>query len=110
MSKLCERVVSRWGLGDILDLKFSICSVLESSPRQSAFSFLLSVFNCSVASFSFLPDGPIITEGELTSLPLVKVVPDGQYTGPKLNTVVRMMRGLLEQKVPLQEFEVRLFF
>uniref|UniRef100_A0A8D3C817 Protein tyrosine phosphatase non-receptor type 13 n=1 Tax=Scophthalmus maximus TaxID=52904 RepID=A0A8D3C817_SCOMX len=51
------------------------------------------------------PDGPIITEDELTSLPLVKVVPDGQFTGPKLNTVVRMMRGLLEQKVPLQEFE-----
>nr|XP_033502544.1 tyrosine-protein phosphatase non-receptor type 13 isoform X2 [Epinephelus lanceolatus] len=51
-------------------------------------------------------DGPIITEDELTSLPLVKVVPDGQYTGPKLNTVVRMMRGLLEQKVPLQEFEL----
>uniref|UniRef100_A0A665WU45 Protein tyrosine phosphatase non-receptor type 13 n=1 Tax=Echeneis naucrates TaxID=173247 RepID=A0A665WU45_ECHNA len=51
------------------------------------------------------PGGPIITEDELTSLPLVKVVPDGQYTGPKLNTVVRMMRGLLEQKVPLQEFE-----
>ncbi|XP_041815655.1 tyrosine-protein phosphatase non-receptor type 13 isoform X4 [Chelmon rostratus] len=50
-------------------------------------------------------DGPIITEDELTSLPLVKVVPDGQYTGPKLNTVVSMMRGLLEQKVPLQEFE-----
>ncbi|XP_062290149.1 tyrosine-protein phosphatase non-receptor type 13 [Scomber scombrus] len=49
--------------------------------------------------------GPIITEDELTSLPLVKVVPDGQFTGPKLNTVVRMMRGLLEQKVPLQEFE-----
>ncbi|XP_029025489.1 tyrosine-protein phosphatase non-receptor type 13 isoform X2 [Betta splendens] len=50
-------------------------------------------------------DGLIITEDELTSLPLVRVVPDGQYTGPKLNTVVRMMRGLLEQKVPLQEFE-----
>ncbi|XP_072517400.1 tyrosine-protein phosphatase non-receptor type 13 isoform X2 [Salminus brasiliensis] len=53
----------------------------------------------------FTRDGPIITEDELTSLPLVKVVPDGQYTGPKLNSVVRMMRGLLEQKVPLQEFE-----
>uniref|UniRef100_A0AAY4EZV9 Protein tyrosine phosphatase non-receptor type 13 n=1 Tax=Denticeps clupeoides TaxID=299321 RepID=A0AAY4EZV9_9TELE len=53
----------------------------------------------------FTDDGPIITEEELTSLPLVKVVPEGQYTGPKLNTVVRMMRGLLEQKVPLQEFE-----
>uniref|UniRef100_A0A7N8XY51 Tyrosine-protein phosphatase non-receptor type 13 n=1 Tax=Mastacembelus armatus TaxID=205130 RepID=A0A7N8XY51_9TELE len=50
-------------------------------------------------------DGPIITEDELTSLPLVRVVPDGQYTGSKLNTVVRMMRGLLEQKVPFQEFE-----
>uniref|UniRef100_A0AAQ5X7S8 Protein tyrosine phosphatase non-receptor type 13 n=1 Tax=Amphiprion ocellaris TaxID=80972 RepID=A0AAQ5X7S8_AMPOC len=45
------------------------------------------------------------TEDELTSLPLVKVVPDGQYTESKLSTVVRMMRGLLEQKVPLQEFE-----
>lgn len=54
-----------------------------------------------------LIDGPIITEDELTSLPLVKVVPEGQYTGARLNTVVRMMRGLLEQKVPLQEFDVR---
>ncbi|XP_046900332.1 tyrosine-protein phosphatase non-receptor type 13 isoform X2 [Hypomesus transpacificus] len=53
----------------------------------------------------FTGDGPIITEDELTSLPLVKVVPEGQYTGPKLSTVVRMLRGLLEQKVPLQEFE-----
>ncbi|XP_061118518.1 tyrosine-protein phosphatase non-receptor type 13 isoform X3 [Conger conger] len=53
----------------------------------------------------FTEDGLIITEDELTSLPLVKVVPDGQYTGTKLNTVVRMMRGLLEQKIPLQEFE-----
>ncbi|XP_034047388.1 tyrosine-protein phosphatase non-receptor type 13 isoform X2 [Thalassophryne amazonica] len=50
-------------------------------------------------------DGPIVTEEELTLLPLVKVVPDGQYTGTKLSTVVRMMRGLLEQEVPLQEFE-----
>uniref|UniRef100_A0A8C7I353 Tyrosine-protein phosphatase non-receptor type 20 n=1 Tax=Oncorhynchus kisutch TaxID=8019 RepID=A0A8C7I353_ONCKI len=53
----------------------------------------------------FTDDKPIITEDELTSLPLVKVVPDGQYTGAKLNTVVRMLRGLLEQKIPLQEFE-----
>ncbi|KAJ8286648.1 hypothetical protein GJAV_G00041540 [Gymnothorax javanicus] len=53
----------------------------------------------------FTEDGLIITEDELTSLPLVKVVPDGQYTGANLNTVVRMMRGLLEQKIPLQEFE-----
>uniref|UniRef100_A0A671RBN6 Tyrosine-protein phosphatase non-receptor type 13-like n=1 Tax=Sinocyclocheilus anshuiensis TaxID=1608454 RepID=A0A671RBN6_9TELE len=45
------------------------------------------------------------TEEELTSLPLVKVVPDGHYTSANLNTMVLMMRGLLEQKVPLQEFE-----
>ncbi|XP_051733435.1 tyrosine-protein phosphatase non-receptor type 13-like isoform X3 [Ctenopharyngodon idella] len=53
----------------------------------------------------FTEDGPIVTEDELTSLPLVKVVPDGHYTSNNLNTIVRMMRGLLEQKVPLQEFE-----
>ncbi|XP_049322043.1 tyrosine-protein phosphatase non-receptor type 13 isoform X6 [Astyanax mexicanus] len=56
-------------------------------------------------NYKFTQDGLIITEEELTSLPLVKVVPEGQYTGPKLNSVVRMMRGLLEQKIPLQEFE-----
>lgn len=59
---------------------------------------------------SILLDGPIITEEELTCLPLIKVVPDGQYIGAKLNSVVRMMRGLLEQKVPLQEFDVRIAF
>uniref|UniRef100_A0A8C1ZNM6 Tyrosine-protein phosphatase non-receptor type 20 n=1 Tax=Cyprinus carpio TaxID=7962 RepID=A0A8C1ZNM6_CYPCA len=53
----------------------------------------------------FTKDGPIVTEEELTSLPLVKVVPDGHYTSANLNTIVLMMRGLLEQKVPLQEFE-----
>ncbi|XP_051533072.1 tyrosine-protein phosphatase non-receptor type 13 isoform X2 [Myxocyprinus asiaticus] len=53
----------------------------------------------------FTEDGPIVTEDELTSLTLVKVVPDGHYTSTELNTVVRMIRGLLEQKVPLQEFE-----
>ncbi|XP_050949422.1 tyrosine-protein phosphatase non-receptor type 13 isoform X3 [Labeo rohita] len=53
----------------------------------------------------FTEDGPIVTEEELTSLPLVKVVPDGHYTSSNLNTIVRMMRGLLDQKVPLQEFE-----
>uniref|UniRef100_A0A6Q2Z351 Protein tyrosine phosphatase non-receptor type 13 n=1 Tax=Esox lucius TaxID=8010 RepID=A0A6Q2Z351_ESOLU len=68
------------------------------------------VVNCVNIIFSNVvlpsfPDRAIITEDELTTLPLVKVVPDGQYTGPNLNTVVRMLRGLLEQKIPLQEFE-----
>lgn len=53
----------------------------------------------------FTEDGPIVTEVELASLPLVKVVPNGHYTSTSLNTIVRMMKGLLDQKVPLQEFE-----
>uniref|UniRef100_A0AAR2IUA4 Protein tyrosine phosphatase non-receptor type 13 n=1 Tax=Pygocentrus nattereri TaxID=42514 RepID=A0AAR2IUA4_PYGNA len=78
-----------------------LCSSL---PKPSVLGTLRQSFiSCNGLLCS--SDGPIITEDELTSLPLVKVVPDGQYTGPKLNSVVRMMRGLLEQKVPLQEFE-----
>uniref|UniRef100_A0A1A8LXF7 Protein tyrosine phosphatase, non-receptor type 13 n=1 Tax=Nothobranchius pienaari TaxID=704102 RepID=A0A1A8LXF7_9TELE len=50
-------------------------------------------------------DGPVITTDELTCLPLVRVVPGGQYSGAKLDKVVRMIRGLLEQKIPLQEFD-----
>ncbi|MBN3278013.1 PTN13 phosphatase, partial [Polyodon spathula] len=50
-------------------------------------------------------DGPIITEEELTSLPLVRVVHEGRFTGSKLKGVIRMLRGLLDQKVPLEEFE-----
>lgn len=74
---------------------------------QEGWGYLRCVNGCYQNFSSLLfSDGPIITEEELTSLPLVKVVPNGQYTGPQLNSVVRMMRGLLEQKVPLQEFEV----
>lgn len=84
-------------------------------PQMQFFHIFLCFWGVSVCNSALtivlfsvlLLDGPIITEEELTSLPLVKVVPDGQYTGTKLNTVVRMMRGLLEQKVPLQEFDVR---
>ncbi|MGH0139081.1 UNVERIFIED_CONTAM: hypothetical protein FKN15_022479 [Acipenser sinensis] len=50
-------------------------------------------------------DGPLITEEELTSLPLVRVVPEGCFTGSKLKGVIRMLRGLLDQKIPLEEFE-----
>uniref|UniRef100_A0A8C9TI36 Tyrosine-protein phosphatase non-receptor type 20 n=1 Tax=Scleropages formosus TaxID=113540 RepID=A0A8C9TI36_SCLFO len=78
----------------IFDL-FSVCWTLRIKGLYYVLMVLVSVST----------DGPIITEDELTSLPLVKVVPDGQYTGAKLNSVVRMLRGLLEQKVPLQEFE-----
>uniref|UniRef100_A0A8C9YWP3 Tyrosine-protein phosphatase non-receptor type 20 n=1 Tax=Sander lucioperca TaxID=283035 RepID=A0A8C9YWP3_SANLU len=76
-----------------------------NSIRAVTYVIINYVCNSALTVLFLHSDGAIITEDELTSLPLVKVVPDGQYTGPKLNTVVRMMRGLLEQKVPLQEFE-----
>uniref|UniRef100_A0A8C4SMY3 Tyrosine-protein phosphatase non-receptor type 20 n=2 Tax=Erpetoichthys calabaricus TaxID=27687 RepID=A0A8C4SMY3_ERPCA len=50
-------------------------------------------------------DELIISPDELASLPLVKVIPDGQFTGANLKSVIRMLRGLLEQNVPLEEFE-----
>ncbi|XP_043952121.1 tyrosine-protein phosphatase non-receptor type 13 [Gambusia affinis] len=50
-------------------------------------------------------DKSIITKEELTTLPLVRVVPGGQYTGTNLHSKVRVIRGLLDQKIPLQEFE-----
>uniref|UniRef100_A0A8D0D1X1 Tyrosine-protein phosphatase non-receptor type 13 n=1 Tax=Sander lucioperca TaxID=283035 RepID=A0A8D0D1X1_SANLU len=80
-------------------------SLPEDSPEAVTYVIINYVCNSALTVLFLHSDGAIITEDELTSLPLVKVVPDGQYTGPKLNTVVRMMRGLLEQKVPLQEFE-----
>uniref|UniRef100_A0A3P9K4J3 Tyrosine-protein phosphatase domain-containing protein n=1 Tax=Oryzias latipes TaxID=8090 RepID=A0A3P9K4J3_ORYLA len=40
--------------------------------------------NCQLTLLESFLDEPIITDAELTSLPLVRVVPDGQYTGSKL--------------------------
>uniref|UniRef100_A0A8C2J718 Protein tyrosine phosphatase non-receptor type 13 n=1 Tax=Cyprinus carpio TaxID=7962 RepID=A0A8C2J718_CYPCA len=96
------------GSGDLSeDTDCDGSSLPEDSPEVQSCSLnrvvLLQVLHL-LFSLSF-SDGPIVTEEELTSLPLVKVVPDGHYTSSNLNTIVRMMRGLLEQKVPLQEFE-----
>uniref|UniRef100_A0A673Y2H1 Tyrosine-protein phosphatase non-receptor type 20 n=1 Tax=Salmo trutta TaxID=8032 RepID=A0A673Y2H1_SALTR len=80
-------------------------SLPEDSPEVGTYCDGSSLPEDSPEVGTYCDDKPIITEDELTSLPLVKVIPDGQYTGAKLNTVVRMLRGLLEQKIPLQEFE-----
>ncbi|XP_057215875.1 tyrosine-protein phosphatase non-receptor type 13 isoform X2 [Triplophysa rosa] len=83
------------------------CSSLQSSgqPDDDDITWGSNELPIENINSKFTEDGPIVTDDELTSLPLVTVVPDGQYTSSKLNSVVRMMRGLLEQKVPLQEFE-----
>uniref|UniRef100_A0A8C4VFD1 Tyrosine-protein phosphatase non-receptor type 13 n=1 Tax=Gopherus evgoodei TaxID=1825980 RepID=A0A8C4VFD1_9SAUR len=48
---------------------------------------------------------PLVTNEELSALPIVRVLPSGKYTGAKLKSVIRMLRGLLEQGVPSKEIE-----
>ncbi|XP_014307533.1 tyrosine-protein phosphatase non-receptor type 13 isoform X2 [Myotis lucifugus] len=50
-------------------------------------------------------DHPFLTNEELTALPIVKVLPSGKYTGTKLKSVIRMLRGLLDQGIPSKELE-----
>ncbi|XP_045426938.1 tyrosine-protein phosphatase non-receptor type 13 isoform X20 [Pipistrellus kuhlii] len=50
-------------------------------------------------------DHPFLTNEELTALPIVKVLPSGNYTGTKLKSVIRMLRGLLDQGIPSKELE-----
>ncbi|KAM5282589.1 tyrosine-protein phosphatase non-receptor type 13 isoform 12-T12 [Hipposideros larvatus] len=46
-----------------------------------------------------------LTHEELAALPIVKVLPSGRYTGTKLKSVIRMLRGLLDQGIPSKELE-----
>lgn len=47
-----------------------------------------------------------MTNEEISALPTVNVLPGGKYSGAKLKSVIRMLRGLLEQGVPSKEIEV----
>uniref|UniRef100_A0A663DML4 Tyrosine-protein phosphatase non-receptor type 13 n=1 Tax=Aquila chrysaetos chrysaetos TaxID=223781 RepID=A0A663DML4_AQUCH len=46
-----------------------------------------------------------LTNEEISALPTVNVLPGGKYSGAKLKSVIRMVRGLLEQGVPSKEIE-----
>ncbi|XP_026365575.2 tyrosine-protein phosphatase non-receptor type 13 isoform X13 [Ursus arctos] len=50
-------------------------------------------------------DHPFLTNEELAALPIVKVLPSGKYTGTKLKSVIRTLRGLLDQGIPSKELE-----
>uniref|UniRef100_A0A8C3MBE1 Tyrosine-protein phosphatase non-receptor type 13 n=1 Tax=Geospiza parvula TaxID=87175 RepID=A0A8C3MBE1_GEOPR len=52
-----------------------------------------------------LLDFPLVTNEEVSALPTVNVLPGGKYSGAKLKSVIRMLRGLLEQGVPSKEIE-----
>ncbi|XP_028932510.1 tyrosine-protein phosphatase non-receptor type 13 isoform X7 [Ornithorhynchus anatinus] len=48
---------------------------------------------------------PLLTNEELAALPIVRVIPSGKYTGSGLKSVIRMLRGLLDQGIPSKELE-----
>ncbi|XP_077621278.1 tyrosine-protein phosphatase non-receptor type 13 isoform X9 [Crocuta crocuta] len=50
-------------------------------------------------------DHPFLTNEELAAVPVVKVLPSGKYTGTRLKSVIRMLRGLLDQGIPSKELE-----
>ncbi|XP_049486782.1 tyrosine-protein phosphatase non-receptor type 13 isoform X5 [Panthera uncia] len=50
-------------------------------------------------------DHPFLTNEELAAVPIVKVPPSGKYTGTKLKSVIRMLRGWLDQGIPSKELE-----
>ncbi|XP_032256619.1 tyrosine-protein phosphatase non-receptor type 13 isoform X7 [Phoca vitulina] len=50
-------------------------------------------------------DHPFLTNEELAALPIIKVLPSGKYAGTKLKSVIRTLRGLLDQGVPSKELE-----
>ncbi|XP_010964466.1 tyrosine-protein phosphatase non-receptor type 13 isoform X8 [Camelus bactrianus] len=50
-------------------------------------------------------DPLFLTNEELATLPIVKVLPSGKYTGAELKSVIRMLRGLLDQGIPSKELE-----
>uniref|UniRef100_A0A8C3Y3B1 Tyrosine-protein phosphatase non-receptor type 13 n=1 Tax=Catharus ustulatus TaxID=91951 RepID=A0A8C3Y3B1_CATUS len=52
-----------------------------------------------------LLDFPLVTDEEISALPAVNVLPGGKYSGAKLKSAIRMLRGLLEQGVPSKEIE-----
>ncbi|XP_059970275.1 tyrosine-protein phosphatase non-receptor type 13 isoform X7 [Mesoplodon densirostris] len=48
---------------------------------------------------------PFLTDEELTTLPIVKLLPSSKYTGTELKSIIRMLRGLLDQGIPSKELE-----
>uniref|UniRef100_A0A8C9F192 Tyrosine-protein phosphatase non-receptor type 13 n=1 Tax=Pavo cristatus TaxID=9049 RepID=A0A8C9F192_PAVCR len=52
-----------------------------------------------------LPDLPLVTNEEISTLRAVSVLPGGKYCGTKLKAAIRVLRGLLEQGVPSKEIE-----
>lgn len=76
---------------------------LHCSLHFPRFSYLFIFISISLV---LLVDFPLVTNEEISALPTVNVLPGGKYSGAKLKSVIRMVRGLLEQGVPSKEIEV----
>ncbi|XP_048220229.1 tyrosine-protein phosphatase non-receptor type 13 isoform X6 [Perognathus longimembris pacificus] len=50
-------------------------------------------------------DHLFLTLEELAALPIVRVPPSGKYSGANLKSIIRMLRGLLDQGIPSKELE-----
>ncbi|XP_042524299.1 tyrosine-protein phosphatase non-receptor type 13 isoform X4 [Dipodomys spectabilis] len=50
-------------------------------------------------------DHLFLTHEELAALPIVRVLPSGKYSGANLKSIIRMLRGLLDQGIPSKELE-----
>ncbi|KAM4854455.1 tyrosine-protein phosphatase non-receptor type 13 isoform 5-T5 [Thomomys bottae] len=50
-------------------------------------------------------DHRFLTHEELAALPIVRVLPSGKYSGANLKSIIRMLRGLLDQGIPSKELE-----
>ncbi|XP_064005648.1 tyrosine-protein phosphatase non-receptor type 13 isoform X2 [Pogoniulus pusillus] len=59
----------------------------------------------SVSQEPLNEDCPSVPNEEISALPTVNVLPGGKYSGAKLKSVIRTLRGLLEQGVPSKEIE-----
>uniref|UniRef100_A0A8C0BMT1 Tyrosine-protein phosphatase non-receptor type 13 n=1 Tax=Buteo japonicus TaxID=224669 RepID=A0A8C0BMT1_9AVES len=75
---------------------------LHCSLHFPRFSYLFIFISISLV---LLVDFPLVTNEEISALPTVNVLPGGKYSGAKLKSVIRMVRGLLEQGVPSKEIE-----
>uniref|UniRef100_A0A8U8BZR0 Tyrosine-protein phosphatase non-receptor type 13 n=1 Tax=Geospiza parvula TaxID=87175 RepID=A0A8U8BZR0_GEOPR len=88
---------------------FSLCMGAFRRKQQHAnptvsFSLCFPVLAIYLYLYLLL-DFPLVTNEEVSALPTVNVLPGGKYSGAKLKSVIRMLRGLLEQGVPSKEIE-----
>uniref|UniRef100_A0A8C3L1P2 Tyrosine-protein phosphatase non-receptor type 13 n=1 Tax=Chrysolophus pictus TaxID=9089 RepID=A0A8C3L1P2_CHRPC len=87
-------------------LKATRCVLeLHVSLYLLLFSLIFVIYTAMQISLILLPDLPLVTNEEISTLRAVSVLPGGKYCGAKLKAAIRVLRGLLEQGIPSKEIE-----